>query len=190
MFFALFSKKISSADIWETSCVRLRPRFSRKFTFWGLTGIGISAFMAPSEPPFAQGDIKSCKRICFAIKEKSEFFGLILYHHIIISFYPEYQCDALIWFRQYSAAVFIFPPPASTQIFQNYILPEHMYSPHYASTAPDNLLAAARVECPGSTDRSSVTQNPSPTAAKFTAKPHILLDTLKKWVSNNFTRSL
>ena len=65
-----------------------------------------------------------------------------------------------------------------------------MYSPHYASTAADNLLAAARVECPGSTDRSSVTQNPSPPAAKFTAKPHILLDTLKKWVSNNFTRSL
>ena len=82
------------ADIWETSCVPLRPRFSRKFTFWGLTGIGISAFMAPSEPPFAQGDIKSCKRISFAIKEK--FLG---WDYIIISLYHFIRrTNAMQWY--------------------------------------------------------------------------------------------
>ena len=53
--------------------------------------------------------------------------------------------------------------------------PPSMLPPH--TQAPDNLWAAAGVECLGSTDRSSVTQNPSPTATKFTAMPHILLDT-------------
>ena len=186
MFFALFSKKISSADIWETSCVRLRPRFSRKFTFWGLTGIGISAFMAPSEPPFAQGDIKSCERICFAIKEK--FLG---WDYIIISLYHFIRrTNAMQWYGLDNIHLLYSFHPSSLSDFAKLFSPRaHTQPPHYASTAADNLLAAARVECPGSTDRSSVTQNPSPTAAKFTAKPHILLDTLKKWVSNNFTRS-
>ena len=148
--------------------------------YWNL------CFHGSFRTPFRPGWYKVLRKNLF--RYQREIFGLRLYHHIIISFHQAYQCDAMIWSRQNSSVVFI--PPQVPLRFDKIIFSQSTQPPHYASTAADNLLAAARVECPGSTDRSSVTQNPSPTAAKFTAKPHILLDTLKKWVSNNFTRSL
>ena len=85
-----------------------------------------------------------------------------------------YSIDQIqIVFQAFAALIFLQLTMRLCKISDH--LPPSMLPPH--TQAPDNLWAAAGVECLGSTDRSSVTQNPSPTATKFTAMPHILLDT-------------
>ena len=157
--------------------------------YWNL------CFHGSFRTPFRPGWYKVLQKNLFRyLREKWIFISFLGWDYIIISLYRFIRrTNAMQWYGSNKTKFIcsIHSTPGPTQIWKNYFLPEHTHSPltHYASTAADNLLAAARVECPGSTDRSSVTQNPSPTAAKFTAKPHILLDTLKKRVSNNFTRS-
>ena len=69
--------------------------------YWNL------CFHGSFRTPFRPGWYKVLRKNLF--RYQREIFGLRLYHHIIISFHQAYQCDAMIWFRQYSSVIFIPP---------------------------------------------------------------------------------
>ena len=154
--------------------------------YWNL------CFHGSFRTPFRPGWYKVLQKNLFRYQREKwifiSFWAEIIssYHYIISSGVPM-RCNDMVQ-TIFSCGIH-HSTPGPTQILQNYFLPEHTFASLCFHSGRQSFSSCSRwvsrVNRPFIRDAESVANS----RKIYCQAPHSL-DTLKKWVSNNFTRSL
>ena len=153
--------------------------------YWNL------CFHGSFRTPFRPGWYKVLQKNLFRyLREKWIFISFLGWDYIIISLYHFIRrTNAMQWYGSNKTKFIcsIHSTPGPTQIWKNYFLSAHTPASLHSGRQSFSSCSrwVSRVNRPFIRDAESVANS----RKIYCQAPHSL-DTLKKWVSNNFTRSL